>query len=262
MFAQSRRFNVTLSQIRVSDQHLSAVAPNVQFRIPKALTSTPCEATATVLSSLVGGLEPLKDGILDLAETGNLYAVNALLRIFLEHTLKALGIFQRATEEMSDDFANAYLKSILKEAADYKKALTAAGLTLDEPEQFILHPWFEEAGKLKAGELDDLARPFQYKKLIEAINTSYGFTKPNFLSMIVPNFAELSGFVHGGPSTQLIMDAHAHPDAKAARLEQVAGLVVAMFCSAKRWLLMLAGMFRPEFTAAEQDLSAAMAKYL
>lgn len=215
-----------------------------------------------VLSSLVGGLEPLKDGILALAEAGNLYAVNALFRVFLEHTLKVLEIFQRATEEKTDDFANAYLKTILKEAADYKKALTAAGLTLDKTEQYILHPWFEEAGKLKPGELDELARPFQYKKLIETINASYGFTKPNVLSKIVPNFAELSGFVHGGPSMQLIMNAHAHPGAKAARLEQVAGLVVAMFCSAKRWLLMLAGTFRPEFAAAEDELSAAMAKYL
>lgn len=219
-------------------------------------------STAKVLSSLVDGLERLKDGILDLAEAGNLYAVNALFRVFLEHMLKTLGIFQRATQEKTDDFANAYVKTIFKEAADYKKALTAAGLTLDNPEQYILHPWFEEAGKLKPGELDELARPFHYKKLIGTINASYGFTQPNVLSKIVPNFAELSGFVHGGPSTQLIMDAHAHPVAKAARLEQVAGLVVAIFCSAKRWLLMLAGTFRPEFAAAEDELSAAMAKYL
>jgi len=107
-----------------------------------------------------------------------------------------------------------------------------------------------------------LARPFQYKKLIEAINTSYGFNKPNFLSKIVPNFAELSGFVHGGPSTQIIMDAHAHPEAKATRLEQVAGLAVAMFCSAQRWLLILAGAFQPEFRRAADDLAAAVKMYI
>lgn len=182
--------------------------------------------------------------------------------MFLEHLLKALGIFQKAAADRSDDFANQYLRQIVKEAAEYKKALEVAGLADEAPEQFILARWFEEVDKFSKKELNELGEPFQYKKLIEMINTGFGFEKPNILSKIVPNYSELSGFVHSGPSTQFLLEAHKDDKAKAERLGHVAGMTLLMFCSAKRWLLVLAASARPEFDGTVSEFSAAMAVHL
>jgi hypothetical protein len=242
---------VALSDVRARDAALSRIAPGVHNTIPAALKGTRFANTADVLSGLVFSLESLKNGILASAETGNLYCTNALFRVFLEHMLKAMAIFLEGVKGGNDDFARRYIQLRLVEARAYLKAYEAAGLDMSDRPKSVLEPWFEEAQKLSNKEAHEIEKPFKYKELIKTIAEYTGMVKPNFLSNIVPNYNELSAFVHGGPSVFCIIDCLPTEEDKATYLEQRTDLVVSMYSSAKCYLLALAAEecadYRPAF---------------
>jgi hypothetical protein len=252
---------MSFSELRMRDKLLSGVAPGVQSLIPAAMKGSPLEKTGEVLSSLLTALESLKAGILDLSEAGNVYGANALFRVFLEHMLKMLGMFLKSIDEQSDDFTEQYLRLRVVEASQYVKAITAAKIDIKDLHDSPLAPWFKEGSELTGKERDALESPFKYKTLIETISDLSGQDRPSFLSKIVPNYCELSGFVHGGPSTSLILDALPTKAVQADKLLEDADLVVAMFFSAKRWLLMLAALTRPDLQSQLDQFDEAMVRF-
>ncbi len=252
---------MSISDVRARDRALSSVALNVEDEIPAALRGTRFEKTGDVLAHLVSSVGSLKDGILDLAEASNVYGTNALFRVFLEHMLKTLALFMKGGHDGTDDFANQYIRLRIHEAGEYLRAYEAAKLDMTLNPKSVLDPWFSEAQALSRKQLNELAEPFRYKALIEYINSRIGEGGPNFLTKIIPNYSELSGFVHGGPSTVLILALQYTDDRKASELEQIADLALSMFCSAKRWLLMLASSVRSEYQAPHGQFDDAMRRW-
>lgn len=249
---------MTLSQIRETDHSLSQIVANAHLQIPNALQSTPLHTTAIVLSSLIDGLVSLKTGILDLAATGNLYGTFVLFRVFLEHILKTNAIFLKTLDEKSDDFAEQYLRLRIKEAYDYLHACEQAGLQIGGNRKTVLEQWIPEAQTLSANKVKQLDDPFKYRALIRTIRELINSDSPDFLSKIIPNFSELSSFVHGGPTAREKLALLHSEGLDEAELCHVADLSVSMLYSAQRWLLMLASHIRPEFDELYNRLDEAL----
>ncbi len=249
---------MNFSELREYDRLLSNIAPELKSILPGLLKGTPLEKTGEVLSSLLAALESIKTGILDLSEAGNVYATNVLFRVFLEHKLKLFGIYLQSNKQVTDEFAEQYLRLSEVEASQFMKAIAAAGLDIKCFNDSPLAPFFAKGRILTSQEREKLESPFKHKKLIELISTEIGQKQPGFLSKIIPNYCQLSGFVHGGPSTSLILNAMPTEMAQADSLLNNARLVVGMFCSAKRWLLDMAAYIQPDLQSQLDEFNAAI----
>jgi hypothetical protein len=238
---------MAIDRVRDTDDSLKQIVADAHLQIPEALKGTPFQMTASVLSSLVSSLVSLKAGILDLAEAGNLYGTFVLFRVFLEHLLKANAIFLKACVDQSDDFAKQYLQLRIKEAFNYLCACEQAGLQIGDKPKFVLDCCIPEAQALSAAEVKELEKPFRYRALILTIRELTDTNSPDFLSKVIPNYSELSGFVHGGPTARAKLDLILAEDLSSSELYRIADLSVSMLYSAQRWLLMLASAVRPEF---------------
>lgn len=86
------------NEIRKWDQRLADAAPPIE-ELNLALKGGHFETTGEVMASLLKSLDALKNGILDVAESGNAYAFKAMFRVFLEHLLKMLAIYSSRGQE-------------------------------------------------------------------------------------------------------------------------------------------------------------------
>jgi hypothetical protein len=214
--------------------------------------------TGAVMTSLVDRLGYLKDAILDLAEQDNFYAMSVLFRVFLEHILRANVIFMKAASEHSDDFANRYQELVVSEAFDYLRAYKAAGLDMAASPKTVLDQWFPRARSLAEKDIRKLAEPFRYLKLIRTTRDLLGAKSPDFLTKIIPNYSELSGFVHGGPSAAEAIARFGEDDSRRAEMLRIADLTIRMFHSAERWLLVLASSVESGLKRVLDQLSDAI----
>jgi len=120
---------------------------------------------------------------------------------------------------------------------------------LSEIPRTILNEHFTEAKSLSDKQVKELEKPFRYRTLIEQIRESMDSDSPDFLSKIIPNYSELSGFVHGGPTARDKLDQLNDQGLRDSELLRIADLTVAMYASAYRWLLMTVAAIRPQFNA-------------
>lgn len=249
---------MSISAIRKNDQRLSSAAGVAPRVVAAELKNTPAEKTAAVMAELVIALVNLKNGILVTAEADNLYATNVLFRVFLEHALKAMTIFMRAVHDHSDVFAESYLRLVVPEARQYLSAIQESKLEPGAEIHSVLAPWFAEAGGLTRSQAKAMEEPFKYKSMIRTLNDYLGESGANFLTKIIPNYSELSGFVHGGPSAAMVMKAFENVELRRENLRQVADLTVSMTYSVTRYLLELAATIRPQVKLALERLDAAL----
>lgn len=245
---------MNFDEVRECDEQLGEVADGAERVIPSMVTKHPGGTAMTVLSHLVGSLGSLKKGYLDLADSGNTYSACVILRVFMEHALRAIAIFLQSAKA---DFtlAEGYMRLREAEAKEYLDALQKAGIEDSDLKASPLEPWFAMGRVISKKQKDKLKEPFTYRKLIEFIRVEAGDTAKNsFLLTIIPTYSELSGFVHGGPTTAFI------EELREANLLEDAKLVVSMFHSMKRYLLMLAAEARPEFAEHRDQLDAAISR--
>jgi len=236
-----------IETIQDRDKRLFAITEGIHIKNPDALRGTKFEKTTAVMASLIDRMGFLKTGILDMAETDNLYSVNVLFRAFLEHILKVNALFLKAVNELSDTFAEKYLQLQIVEAFKYLKAYKAAGLEIGEDPKTVLDQWFPMAKSLSNTDVGKLEDPFRYRELIRTINGLINTHGPNFLDKIIPNYSELSGFVHGGPTAEQVLAQFYETSTRQDELLRIADLTVSMFYSAERWLLILASTVCSEF---------------
>lgn len=247
---------MNFSEVRERDRHFTQIGRGAEKIIPDMAVGHPVAPSAVVLSHLVNSMASLKDAYLDIAETGNLYAANVILRVFLEHSLKAIAVFFQGTSQ-DNTLAETYLRLAETEAKAYLKALGDAGIAECLCSNAPLALLFDKGKALSNKERDEIETCFKYKSLIRFIREGIGDSSADsFLLKIIPNYAELSGFVHGGPSTSLIL--RASESMREQKLLQDAELVVSMFFRIKRYLLELAAAIRPEFMADCERLSQAL----
>lgn len=248
----------TIEGIRATDAKLGQLVGIKYESVPEAMKGTCFEQSSYVLTSLVKALFLLKTSILELAASENLYGTLALFRVFLEHQLRVMAIFLKAVDEGSDDFANQFLRLRILEALRYLRALEDAHIELSAAPKTILDQWIPEAQAMTNAQINDLERAFRYKSLIQSIRSLLGVPSPDFLSKIIPNYSELSGFVHGGPSALAKHESILAEGLSGEELCRVAELTVEMSFSAQRWLLVLASEKTPEFGPCYNRLNQAL----
>ena len=86
-------------------------------------------------------------------------------------------------------------------------------------------------------------------------------TGPDFLLKIIPNYSELSGFVHGGPSTADVLHQFSGENVLDVKLLQIASVVIRMRYSAKRWVLEFAATGMKDFEKPRDEFEAALKEF-
>jgi len=249
---------MNFTELRRKDVVLAAIAPGIDKRFPSAVTAHPLADSASVISHLVTCLESLKNGHLALAELGNAYAANVMLRVFLEHFLKALAVFLEGSKQ-KNDLASGYFRLAEAEAKAYLNALKDASIDETEMTGSPMSPLFSKGNALTKSEKSKIEEPFKYKVLIKTITDDLGPKASGYLLKIIPTYCKLSGFVHGGPSTSLILMDSSYGSQEEQLLDDAA-LVVSKFYSVKHYLLMFAASLNPEFEVERDKLSEAIKK--
>ena len=113
---------MNFDEMRDYDRRLGEIADSAERVIPSMVSNHPAGTAATVLSHLVGSMASLKNAYLDLADSGNTYGGCAILRIFLEHSLRAIAVFlQSAGQNFA--LAEGYIRLREAEARKYLEAL-------------------------------------------------------------------------------------------------------------------------------------------
>lgn len=204
-------------------------------------------------SAKLGGL---KTGMFECADTNNPYAFKVLFRSFCEHYLRFLYVWTRFTHEATDQPGNDYYSYCgATEALDYVNSLSASerllGTDVAANAKKIAAALYPELEVISNTELERRAGVFRHRSILRFLaGEPYEFITAErpFLSQIIPTYALLSSFVHGGPYAELEMAGFSKPSA----LEQChsdAELVVALTASA--YMLAAAAVAREHKDVAE-----------
>lgn len=205
------------------------------------------KSTGIVMLSFFSKLGFLKTGILDVAETGNVYSFNVLFRCFLEHMLKANYIFVAWVKNKNDEAGQEYLSLKPLEDLEYLKAwkwiASESNGQLEKTPKELLKELYPKINNKKLKELEKIQSKFRYKRMIQAINSMLGQSEINILHKIVPNYSQLSSFIHGGPKADELLQEYISENDREKYLYETSELTVGMFYSFVRWLfLMVAGI--------------------
>jgi len=200
--------------IRERDSHIRRI---VEEFMPLALEFTArgsLPKTSGVFLSFVASTEFIKDGILDLAETENVYASKILFRSLIEHFLRFHYLWFRVLAEKSDAAAEEYLKQgSIKEALQVGRSWKRVAKNLGRDSGVTLHDALrdvlkEEIAGLSNKEIDQQASQFEYARMIEYIFEKVKWSNDEdipFVLKFIPNYSDLSCFVHGAPGAMSIM---------------------------------------------------------
>ncbi|MFA5871424.1 MAG: hypothetical protein WC858_01765 [Parcubacteria group bacterium] len=170
----------------------------------KFIKNCPHKKTVLTLLAFHTHLSILKNAIIDLSETNNIYSVKALYRIFLEHWLKGTYIWARYMKEKSDDVGLEYNSlGRVGEELKYGNSIKQVSAILDAETKNLdvwdtLCEYDPKLRKLNKKEIVDNTKKFEYKSIAKYIvdNKAPG---AEWISMIIPEYSELSSFIHGGP---------------------------------------------------------------
>src|ERR1019366_2479352 len=205
-----------LLDISLVRQRDSGIDQTVEEFMPLALKFTkqgPIPKTFRVFLSFIASTEFIKNGILDLAETENVYAAKILFRALIEHLLRFQYVWFRVCEEKSDAAAEDYLKhGLFKEALQIARSWKRVAKILGRDSRLTAHEAVREvirgAADYSNREIDEQASQFEYTKIIEYIFEKMkpgGVEEIPFLLRIIPNYGDLSCFVHGAPGAMNVM---------------------------------------------------------
>ena len=205
--------------------------------------------TGLAMISFVAKSGFLQTAIFNLCEADNLYGTNIIFRSLIEHILKVQYVFMKWTVDQTDQVGVDYWEWYeVSELYDYIKSCEAVSKLFsnskknEKPEKLLrdLRPSF--VGK-SIKEIKAVSSQFNYRSIIKFINEQ--LTKDSksgsfsFLENIIPTYSELSGFVHGGPSSDKLSMVFADEDKRHKELFQRAELSVAMVGSVSRWLTLM-----------------------
>jgi hypothetical protein len=224
--------------------------------------------TGLAMTTFVAKSGFLKTAIFDLCEADNLYGANIIFRSLIEHVLKAQYVFMKWVEDQTDQVGVDYWEWYeASEIYDHMKSWEAVsklfnnGKINDTPEKMLhkLRPAFD--GK-SIKEIKAVAAQFNYRNIIKYINQELTkdskSKKFSFLENIIPSYSELSGFVHGGPSSDKLSMAFADEEKRHQELFHRAELSVALVGSMARWLTLMLVNFDKSFQVHFDKLSKAL----
>jgi hypothetical protein len=211
----------------------------------------------------------LKTALFDMVEAENPYAFKALLRCFCEHYVRFTYLFIRFLREKSDAVGIEYFSYCgAAEAWEHLRAIrTAGGLlgnTVDADElEASIRSAYPRAAVLSKAQLREASGRFNYRSILHALSHDVQgaiSTSNPFLATIVPAYARLSSYVHGGPRTESEMLAFAEPEGMAECGEEAA-LVFMMAACILAFTAMAVSREFPEHGAFADRIFAVIHQY-
>ncbi|MBU1100136.1 MAG: hypothetical protein KKA84_07005 [Bacteroidetes bacterium] len=148
----------------------------------------------------------IKNAIFDICENDDPYSANILFRSLIEHHLKYMFIFIRNTKEQNDNVGVEYYQY-----CDFSESIIIGKSWLDswqiltpENEDKLYEVIIEKKPELKSfskKEIIQKAKQFNYRNIVSFIKESIAEANSNYgwLDKIIPNYGDLSSYVHGGP---------------------------------------------------------------
>jgi hypothetical protein len=205
---QEEEYLKYIDWLRVAEEVNDAYFEVIEEIMPLALEfAKQCRHKATfyALLSFYTHLSTIKNALLTLSAEENFYSTKILYRVYLEHWLKAMYIWTRYTNEQTDNVGTEYNSlGRIGEELKYGNS-TKEVLKIIQAETSNLDVWdllckYNPAlNSLNKTDIKNNLSKFKYtniaKYLIE--NKAPG---SNWVSIIIPEYSELSSFVHGGPS--------------------------------------------------------------
>ena len=179
----------------------------------------------------------LKTAMFDMIESNNPYAFKTLFRCYCDHYLKFTYLFVRFVLEKSDEVGREYFSFCgAIETRDYLKSIMAAeaifGNQISGDVKGAIEAVYPDAATLSMKELQVASAKFRYREILRFLSAQapdlLNSSTP-FLASIVPAYAEMSSFVHGGPWSDLDMQGYVKPEAleECRRLAAIASLMSA-----------------------------------
>jgi len=224
--------------------------------------------TGQAMTTFVIKTNFLKTAIFDLCESDNLYATNIVFRSLIEHVLKAQYIFMKWAEDKNDDVGENYLKWYdASETYDYLKSWEAVSKLVNNgkskavPEK-ILYETKPEFSEKSIKEIKEIASQFKYRSIIKYMNEKIPnhskSPEESFLLKIIPSYAELSGYVHGGPSADKELMTCTCEKEREVNLIEIADMTVHLVGSINSYLLIMLMNFDRSFEPLFKKLKKAL----
>lgn len=149
-------------------------------------------------------LNTIKNALIDLSEDNNIYSIKALYRIFLEHWLKGIYIWSRYTKEKNDNVGIEYNSlGRIGEELKYGNSIKQVSIILDAETKDLdiwdtLCKYDPKLKELNKKDIINNIKKFEYKNIAQYLvdNKAPG---SEWISTIIPEYSELSSFIHGGP---------------------------------------------------------------
>jgi hypothetical protein len=220
---------------RDADDEYFAIVEAHLVQIFTEPSTTQFPATYQAFRGFCTKTNALKLAMFDMVESDNPYAFSALFRCFCEHYLKFTYIWVRFLKENTDDVGVDYLSFCgASEALGYVEALALAENLVGnevraDPAEALATMYPATAGMSKRS-IEAKSDQFKYRAILRYLkDAAPGILSEQspFLATIVPNYATLSSFVHGGPYADMEMADYAKSDALTA-CEERAGLAFMM----------------------------------
>lgn len=211
----------------------------------------------------------LKTAMFECIEINNPYAFKVLFRCFCKHYLKFMYLWACFVNENSDRVGSDYFSFCgAVEAQDYVAAIAMAeGLLGNEVvanARDAIAQLYPDAAKLSTRELERLSGQFKYRAILRFLaDEKYAFVAKDrpFLAQIVPIYALLSSFVHGGPYSDLEMENFSQPSAIS---ECESNVEIVMLMAASVFMLTAAAISRehPEYGEIAPKVNSIIKRFL
>lgn len=173
----------------------------------RTIGRTQYKNTYRALIGFIFKANALKTGIFDAVESENPYVLRILFRALCEHYLKFTYILMRFMDEKTDSAGTDFFSYCgAVEARDYAKSLHLSesligndfAINLDR----LVATHYPRASELSVKELEAKSATFRYREILRYLakhKSSLISNRVPFLASIIPAYAELSSFIHGGP---------------------------------------------------------------
>jgi hypothetical protein len=128
-------------------------------------------------------------------------------------------------------------------ASAYKKQGKLMGASVDQTPLNVVRSLHPQLSSLTDSEIREKALQFSYRRIIDYISSHVyktGFrAEEAFLPNILPHYADLSSFVHGGPLADRLMVGLDQDDKLIPQIEELAELTVRISAAAKLFTLIM-----------------------
>ena len=254
---------------RALDDEYFAVFAEKSAPVFATIATTAFPQTYRALFGFCAKTNSLKTAMFECIDSNNPYAFKVLFRCFCEHYLKFIYLWACFTTEKSDRIGTDYYSFCgAVEAKDYVLALSLAeklvGNQATVDASRIMARLYPEAAKLSSQQLEQASGQFKYRAILRTLaEERFAFVAAErpFLARIIPTYALLSSFVHGGPYSDLEMATFAEPS---ALQECEHDVEIAVLLSASVFMLTAAAVAReiPEHRHVAQSIHAVVRRMM